>query len=95
MFVSVSLVIGLYLVADDLERPLVTVPDSRAAVKSETEEQRHARHAQVAEARSNTVVILHRGAWEYAPENTLSAIRAGLELARLASNSISVAPRTA
>ena len=80
MLVSASLAMGLWLIAASREEPLVTVPDPQAALKREPEEQRKARHATVAAARSGTVVVLHRGAWEYAPENTLSAFRAGFEL---------------
>lgn len=66
--------------AADLAAPLVTLPDPRAALKPETDEQRKARHEKVAQARAGTVLLVHRGAWEFGPENTLSAIRAAFEL---------------
>lgn len=75
-----SLTIAICLLAGHPETPLVVVPDPQAALKSESAEQCRARHAQVARARARTVVLVHRGAWDYAPENTLSAIRAALEL---------------
>jgi len=80
MFAFTSLTIAVCLLAGRPETPLVMVPDPQAALKPETVEQGRARHAQVAQAHAGTVVVLHRGAWEYAPENTLSAIRAGFEL---------------
>ena len=80
MFVSAALTMGLWLGAANLETPLVTVPDPQAALKPETEAERDARHARLARARAGTAVVLHREAWEYAPENTLSAVRAAAEL---------------
>jgi HEAT repeat protein len=80
MFVSAALTMGLWLVATNPETPLVTVPDPQAALKPETGAERQARHAGVAKARAATAVILHRAAWQYAPENTLSGIRAAAEL---------------
>ncbi len=80
MFVSAALSMGLWLSAANLETPLVTVPDPQAALKPESEAERSARHARLAKARAGTAVILHRAAWEYAPENTLSAVRAAAEL---------------
>jgi len=80
MFVSTALTMGLWLAAANLETPLVTVPNPQAALKPETEHERQARHASVAKARAGTVIILHRAAWQYAPENTLSGIRAAAEL---------------
>jgi len=72
--------IAVCLLAPGQETPLLTVPDPQAALRPETAEQGRLRHASVARRRGETVVILHRGAWAYAPENTLSAIRAGFDL---------------
>ena len=72
--------IVMCLPAADQETPLLMGSDPRAALRTETAEQRRLRHASVARSRGDTVVILHRGAWAYAPENTLSAIRAGFDL---------------
>jgi HEAT repeat protein len=80
MFVSAALSMGLWLAVANLDAPLVTVPDPHAALKPETAEQRKARHASVAKTRAGTAIILHRAAWQYAPENTLSGIRAAAEL---------------
>ena len=80
MFVPVSLTIALCLLAGSPEKPLVTLPNPQAALRPETEERTNARHAKVARARAGTAILLHRGAWEYAPENTLTAIRVGFEL---------------
>ncbi|MBM4091651.1 MAG: hypothetical protein FJ276_19820 [Planctomycetes bacterium] len=63
-----------------VEIPLVTVPDPSAPLPAETTEQQAVRHGKVARARAGTIVIVHRGAWQFAPENTLSAIRAAFEL---------------
>ncbi|MFH1919327.1 MAG: glycerophosphodiester phosphodiesterase family protein, partial [Planctomycetota bacterium] len=80
MSISMSLMLAISFWSANPETPLVTVPDPQAALKTETADQTRARHAKVARARDGTVILLHRGAWEYAPENTLSAIRAGFEL---------------
>jgi HEAT repeat protein len=80
MFVSAALSMGLWLAVANLDAPLVTVPDPQAALKPETAAQRKARHASVAKTRAGTAIILHRAAWQYAPENTLSGIRAAAEL---------------
>lgn len=66
--------------SDGKGRPLVTVPDPGAPLPAESKEQQATRHAKVAKARAGTIVIVHRGAWQYAPENTLSAICAAFEL---------------
>ena len=47
---------------------------------AETPAQAAERHAQVAQRRRQTVIICHRGAHEFAHENTLEAYRATLEL---------------
>ena len=80
MSISSSLILAISLWAADPETPLVAVPDPQAVLRTETADQTAARHAKVASAREGTAIILHRGAWDYAPENTLSAIRAGFEL---------------
>ena len=78
--VLLSLALVIWLLATGAETAPVTVPDPQAALRPETAERRIARHAKVAQARADTVILLHRGAGDYAPENTLSAIRAGFEL---------------
>ncbi|HUT92523.1 MAG TPA: glycerophosphodiester phosphodiesterase family protein, partial [Thermoguttaceae bacterium] len=80
MTLSGSLMVFLSLLPAGHELPLVTVPEPRASLRPETVEQRKARHAKVERVRAGTVLLLHRGAHEYAPENTLSAIRAGFDL---------------
>jgi hypothetical protein len=52
----------------------------RVAIPAETVEQAKLRHAKVAERRKGTGVICHRGASEFAHENTLEAYRATFEL---------------
>jgi hypothetical protein len=47
---------------------------------AETPAQAEKRHAQVAARRQQTVIICHRGAWEFGHENTLEAYRATFEL---------------
>ena len=80
MLVSSALCLGLWLAAAHSDAPLVTVPDPQAVLKPETEPERKARHATLAKVRAGTAVVLHREAWEYAPENTLSGIRAAAEI---------------
>ena len=80
MFISAALTMGLWLGAASPETPLVVVPDPRAALRPESEAERNARHARLAKVRAGTAVVLHRAAWQYAPENTLSAIRRAAEL---------------
>ena len=80
MFISAALTMGLWLVTASPETPLVVVPDPRAALQPESAGERNARHARLAKVRTGTAVVLHRAAWEYAPENTLSAMRAAAEL---------------
>ena len=53
---------------------------SSACAAAETREQAAARHARVAERRAGVGVICHRGAAEFAHENTLDAYRATFEL---------------
>ena len=65
---------------EDLGVPLVSVPDPSAPLRPETAQQQASRHAEVARARGDTVLLLHKGAAETAPENTLSAIRIGQEM---------------
>jgi len=84
MSISTSITLAIWLLAAAPETPLVMVPDPQAALRPETADQTSARHAKMARARDGTVILLHRGAWDYAPENTLSAIRgrmgSGLDL---------------
>ena len=83
-----SLVIGLIFAADAAaeqgrpdSRPLrrETIADG-VAVRPETPAQAKARHGRVAERRKRVFVICHRGALEFAHENTLEAFRATMEL---------------
>src|SRR5688500_13736118 len=67
MFRAVDLVVAL-------------LPSLRASGQSETAEQAVQRHKRVAERRENVHVICHRGASEFAHENTLEAYRATFEL---------------
>jgi hypothetical protein len=80
LLVFIGLALEVWLVAARADPPLITLPDPRAALRPEAAAQRDARHVRVADARSRTIVILHRGAWEFAPENTLSAVHAGFQL---------------
>ena len=64
----------------NLGLPLVPVADPSASLRPETAEQRALRHSEVARAREDTILLLHKGAAEMAPENTLSAIRIGQEM---------------
>jgi len=45
----------------------------------ETTEQRSARHEAVAKRRAGTVVLVHRGLWFFAPENSLEAYAAAMD----------------
>ena len=45
----------------------------------ESPEQREARHRRVAERRAGTMIIVHRGAYNHAPENTLEAHSAAMD----------------
>ncbi len=47
---------------------------------AETAAARAARHARVAERRAGPAVIVHRGAWAVAPENSLAAYTAAMDL---------------
>jgi len=49
------------------------------AIPPESSEDRRARHRKIAERRSGPVVIVHRGAWALAPENTLEAYAAAMD----------------
>ncbi len=49
------------------------------ALAAESSEDREARHKKIAERRSGPIVIVHRGAWALAPENTLEAYAAAME----------------
>jgi hypothetical protein len=71
---------GICLLAAGRGEPLVSVPDPSAALQPETSQQRQLRHEKVAKARAGTAIILHRGAAESAPDNTLAAIRIALAM---------------
>lgn len=49
------------------------------SIPPESPEDRVARHKKIAERRSGTIVIAHRGAWASAPENTLEAYAAAMD----------------
>jgi hypothetical protein len=48
-------------------------------IPKESPEARAERHRVVAERRTGTPIILHRGAWRFAPENTLEAYAAAMD----------------
>jgi len=50
-----------------------------ASLPVETTEQRAARHEAVAKRRAGAVVLAHRGAWTFAPENSLEAYAAAMD----------------
>jgi hypothetical protein len=50
-----------------------------ASLPVETTEQRTARYEAVAKRRAGTVVLVHRGAWAFAPENSLEALAAAMD----------------
>jgi hypothetical protein len=54
--------------------------DPRTAIPPETPAQTSERHKLVEKRRADVAVICHRGAWEFAHENTLDAYRATFEL---------------
>lgn len=58
----------------------MSAADGPVAADAESPAQAQRRHAQVAQRRKQTVIICHRGASEFAHENTLEAYRATLEL---------------
>lgn len=60
--------------------PLVNPGPTQWNLPAESAEQAAARHAVVAKRRSGTPIVLHRGASYIAPENTLAAYNAGLDL---------------
>jgi hypothetical protein len=47
--------------------------------RAESDAERDARHAHIAERRAGPVVIVHRGAWAFAPENSLAAYAAAMD----------------
>ncbi len=49
------------------------------SIPPESSEDRLARHKKIAERRSGPIVIVHRGAWAVAPENTLEAYAAAMD----------------
>jgi HEAT repeat protein len=64
----------------DQVMPLVNPGPTQWDLPAESAEQAAARHAVVAKRRSGTPIVLHRGASYIAPENTLAAYNAGLDL---------------
>lgn len=49
------------------------------SIPPESSEDREARHKRIAQRRSGPIVIVHRGAWAFAPENTLEAYAAAMD----------------
>ena len=49
------------------------------AIPPESAENRRERHEKIARRRAGPLVIVHRGAWEFAPENTLEAYAAAMD----------------
>jgi glycerophosphoryl diester phosphodiesterase len=49
------------------------------SIPPESAEHREARHKKIAERRAGPAVIVHRGAWAFAPENTLEAYSAAMD----------------
>jgi hypothetical protein len=49
------------------------------SIPPEAPDDREARHGQVARRRAGPIVIVHRGAWAFAPENTLEAYVAAMD----------------
>ncbi|MBC7926611.1 MAG: glycerophosphodiester phosphodiesterase family protein [Bryobacteraceae bacterium] len=58
------------------EEPLLGYTD---VLKPDSDEARAARHAKVAERRKGPAVLVHRGAFAFAPENTLEAYAAAMD----------------
>jgi CubicO group peptidase (beta-lactamase class C family) len=56
-----------------------TVKGYITSIPPESTEHREKRHKKIAERRAATVVIVHRGAWALAPENTLEAYSAAMD----------------
>jgi type 1 glutamine amidotransferase len=67
----------------DKPAPTVALEERRnghiTAIPPESPEDRDARHRKIAGRRSGPVVIVHRGAWAFAPENTLEACAAAMD----------------
>jgi uncharacterized protein len=64
--------ISLQAAAQGLRGYITTLPP-------ESSEMRRARHETIARRRVGPVVIVHRGAWDFAPENTLEAYSAAMD----------------
>src|SRR5438309_768585 len=60
-------------------KPPPTILGYIRAVPPETAEARAERHLRVAERRRGPVIIVHRGASSFAPENTLEAYAAAID----------------
>ena len=68
------------LVAITIVAPAVYGKEDRPSVPPERPGEAESRHRRVAKRRSGTQIICHRGAIEFAHENTLEAYRAAFEL---------------
>ena len=72
-----AVVVAVWLVGNAAglagERPSVTPPSQ------ESDAERSARHLRIAERRAGTMVIVHRGASAFAPENSLAAYAAAMD----------------
>ena len=61
-----------HVVAESLKGYITSIP-------FESAERREMRHKKASERRAGPVVIVHRGAWAFAPENTLEAYAAAMD----------------
>jgi hypothetical protein len=71
--------LSLLVIAGVDGQPRKPVSGYLASVPPETQEERVRRHQRVAERRAGTVIIVHRGASAFAPENTLEAYAAAMD----------------
>jgi hypothetical protein len=80
---------GIQFALGDLEADAVAGANAVAealrghitSIASESSVDRLARHKKIAQRRSGPIVIVHRGAWALAPENTLEAYAAAMDQA--------------
>jgi hypothetical protein len=63
---------GPTAIAESLKGYITSIP-------AESSEDRRARHEKIAQRRSAPIVMVHRGAWAFAPENTLEAYAAAID----------------
>ncbi|MHB8862410.1 MAG: glycerophosphodiester phosphodiesterase [Pirellulaceae bacterium] len=90
--VATGLLLGIFLGACLASRVAAEADEHTAAndvaespsgyiisIPAESTEDRLARHKVIAQRRSGSIVIVHRGAWALAPENTLEAYAAAMD----------------